>query len=220
MLNIQTAVETVLLEDIDARIALVSGYMNMSGYAQKIKTQVEESTKKPVTTNAIVVSLSRVKELLKNKESVIKDVKISNITTKLPLSELIYENTSANLAKLEQFHKKVSFKREDFFTTTISTTELNIVCSSSMASVVMDHFGQKPKFVAHNLAAIGISFDQKYFEVPNILFSLIATVARVNINIAEIVSTYTELIIIVHEKDFSKVVSLFSNIHKKQSGRV
>jgi len=48
------------------------------------------------------------------------------------------------------------------------------------------------------------------------LFSLISVIARARINIAEVVSTYTELIFIVAEKDFSKTVSLFSDLHKKQ----
>jgi hypothetical protein len=84
-----------------------------------------------------------------------------------------------------------------------------------MTKHVLKHFPIKPKIVVHNLAAIGVSFDKKHFDIPNTFFSLISILARARINIAEIVSTYTELIFIVSEKDFSKSVELFSNLHKE-----
>jgi hypothetical protein len=217
MKNIQSAAREIVLSDMDAYSALTNGYMNMSSYADQIKPTVENLTLKQITTNALVVALSRLREEFKSEMPLTPEVFISNITTKLPLSEIIYENTEILIAKLETLHKKISLKREDFLTTTVGTTELNIVCSSNMKEVVLAHFGEKPKFIANNLAAVGISFDKKYFNIPNTLFSLISVVAKARINIAEIVSTYTELIFVIEEKDFSQTVSLFSELHKKQS---
>ncbi len=216
MIKIQPIVRDIVMGEIEAYIALTNGYMNMSSYASRIRPAVELLTKKQVTINGLVVSLSRLRKEFKKEKPLIQEVAITNITTKLPLSEIIYENASTSIDKLESFHKKISIAREDFFTTTVSTTELSVVCSSGMANKVLKHFGVKPKFVADNLAAVGISFDPKHFIIPNTLFSLISVIARARINIAEVVSTYTELIFIVAEKDFSKTVSLFSDLHKKQ----
>ncbi|MBI2888680.1 MAG: hypothetical protein HYY10_02025 [Candidatus Liptonbacteria bacterium] len=216
MIKIQPIVRDIVMGEIEAYIALTNGYMNMSGYASRIRPAVEALAKKQVTVNGLVVSLSRLRKEFKKEKPLIQEVAITNITTKLPLSEIIYENANMSIDKLESFHKKISIAREDFFTTTVSTTELSVVCSSGMANKVLKHFGVKPKFVAHNLAAVGISFDPKHFTIPNTLFSLVSVIARARINIAEIVSTYTELIFIVAEKDFSRTVSLFSDLHKKQ----
>ena len=215
MIKIQPIVRDIVLGEIEAYIALSNGYMNMSSYAHKIRPMVEALTKKQVTINGLVVSLSRLKKEFKKEKPLVQEVAITNITTKLPLSEIIYENTNTSALKLESFHKKISIMREDFFTTTIGTTELSIVCSSNITNKVLKHFGIKPKFSVNNLAAIGISFDPKHFDIPNTIFSLISVIARARINIAEIVSTYTELIFIVAEKDFSKTVTLFSNLHKE-----
>jgi len=217
MKNIQTAVNEIIAKDMEARLVLARGYMNMSSFAGHIKLEVEDLTKKEVSLNAVVVSLSRLRDELKREKPLLQDVVISNITTKLPLTEIIYENTAETIKKLESFHQKVSLRRDDFFTATVGTAELNIVCSSIIASSVLNHFGSKLKFMTGNLAAVGISFDPKYFKVPNTLFSLISVVARAGINIAEIVSTYTELIVVVEEKDFGQTVSLFSELHKKQN---
>lgn len=217
MIKIQPIVRSIVLREVEAYYALTNGYMNMSSYAYRIRPEVEELTKKQVTINSLVVSLSRLREEFKKEKPLIQEVAITNITTKLPLSEIIYENTNTSIEKLESFHKKISISREDFFTTTVSTTELNIVCSLGMENKVLKHFNIKPKFIADNLAAVGVSFDPKHFHIPNTLFSLISVVARARINIAEIVSTYTELIFIVAEKDFSKTVSLFSELHKENT---
>lgn len=215
MIKIQTIVRDIVLSETEAYYALLNGFMNMSGYAERIRHRVERLTKKQVTLNGIVVALSRLKKEFKKITPLVHEVAITNITTKLPLSEIIYENTSPNLARLESFHKKIPLSRDDFFTATVSPAELNIVCSSSLTKKVLKHFTAKPKFTAHELAAVGVSFGPNQFQVPNTLFSLISVVARARINIAEIVSTYTELIFIISEKDFSKTVDLFSALHKK-----
>ncbi len=215
MLKIQPIVEEIILGELEAFVALTNGYMNMSSYAHKIKPEVEARTKKSVKITSLVVSLSRLGKEFKKQKPLIQDVDIWNITTKLPLSEVVYENTTASIAKLESFHKKISISREEFFTTTIGTAELTIVCSSSIEKQVLKHFGTKPKFSVNGLAAVGVSFSPEQLKIPNTIFSLISVIARARINIAEIVSTYTELIFIVAEKDFSKTVALFSELHRK-----
>src|SRR3989338_3476514 len=215
MIKIQPIVRDIVLGELEAYTALTVGYMNMSSYAHHIRPIVQARTKKQVTITSLVVSLSRLRKEFKKERPLIQEVAITNITTKLPLTEIVYENTNTAIAKLELFHKKISVSREDFFTTTVSTTELNIVCSSNMTSKVLKHFNIKTKFMVDNLAAVGISFDPKHFHIPNTLFSLISVVAKARINIAEIVSTYTELIILVAEKDFAKTVSLFSELHRE-----
>jgi len=214
MIKVQPIVRDIVMSDFEAYSALVNGYMNMSGYAYKIKSKVEALSKKKVTINSLVVSLSRLRQDFKKAKPLIREVPITNVTTKLPLTEIIYENSDESILKLESLHKKLAISRKDFFTSTVSTTELNIVCSSSMAGTIMKHFGIKPKFITHDLTAVGISFGKENFEIPNTLFSLISVVARARINIAEIISTYTELIFIVAEKDFSRTVSLFSDMYK------
>jgi len=215
MIKIQPIVRDIVLGELEAYTALTTGYMNMSSYAHHIRPIVQARTKKQVTITSLVVSLSRLRKEFKKERPLIQEVAITNITTKLPLTEIVYENTNTAIAKLELFHKKISVSREDFFTTTVSTTELNIVCSSSIAKKVLKHFSAKPKVVVKNLAAIGISFDKKHLLIPNTLFSLFSVVAKARINITEVVSTYTEMLFLVDEKDFAKTVALFSELHRE-----
>ncbi len=215
MIKIQPIVREIVQSEMEAYFALTNGYMNMSSYAHRIRPAVEAMTKKQVTITSLVVSLSRLRKEFKKEKPLIQEIAIKNITTKLPLTEIIYENTNTFLRELESLHKNISVSQEDFFTTTIGTTEIDVICSSNMAPKVLKHFKMKPKAINHNLAAIGISFDPEVFSVPNTFFSLLSITARARINIEELVSTPTELIFIVAEKDFGKTVALFSELHRK-----
>lgn len=203
------------MNEVEAYFALTNGYMNMSSYAYRIRPKVQELTKKSVTIASLVVTLSRLRKEFKKQKPLIHDVVIKNITTKLPISEIIYENTVEFKKDLESLHKKIKVSQDDLFTTTIGTTELDIICSSNIEKKILQHFRSKPSLVNRNLAAIGVSFGNEVFGVPNVFFSLLSVTARARINLEELISTPTELIFIVAEKDFGKTVALFSDLHRK-----
>jgi len=215
MIKIQPIVRDIVMGELEAYFALTNGYMNMSSYAYRIKPRVEELTKKQVTITSLVVSLSRLKKEFKKGKPLVQEVIIKNITTKLPLTEIVYENTDKLIKDLESLHKNISVSQDDFFTTTIGTTEVDIICSANLENKVLKHFNIKPKYINHDFAAIGVSFGPEVFGTPNIFFSLLSITARARINIEELVSTPTELTFIVAEKDFAKTVALFSELHRK-----
>lgn len=214
MIKIQPIVRDVLVKDFEAQTALLNDYMNMSSYAHKIRPTVEAITKKKVTITSLVVSLSRIKKELKKEKPLIHHVAIKNIATKLPLSEIVYENTVSFMKELDSLHKDIAASQEDFFTITIGAKEVDIICSSSLAQKVIKHFKTKPNITNENLASVGISFDPEVYSVPNTFFSLLSVTARAKINIEELISTPSELTFIVDEKDFGKTVSLFSELYK------
>ncbi len=215
MIKIQPIVRDIVLKELEAYIALTEGYMNMSSYAHKIRGMVETTTKKKVTITSLVVSLSRLKKELKKQKPLIQDVEVKNITTKLPISEIVYDNSDKFIEELGTLHKEISLTREDFFVATVSIHEMNIIVSSNLADKVIKHFKMKPKIINNNFAAVGISLSSDTFDTPNTFFSLLSVVARARINIEELVSTSTELVFIIAEKDFSTMVSLFSKLYKK-----
>jgi hypothetical protein len=215
MIKIHPIVRDIVLGEVEACFALTNGYMNMSSYAHRIRPTVEARTKKQITITSLVVSLSRLRKEFKKEKPLVRDVPITNISTKLPLTEIAYEKTSRFILELESLHKNISVLPDDFFTMSMGTSEIDIICSTNLEKKVLKHFKMKPKWVNHNFAAIGISYGPEVFGMPNIFFSLLSVTARARINIEELVSTPTELIFIVAEKDFGKTVALFSELHRK-----
>ena len=219
MIKIQSAVKEIVLKELEAYFALTNGYMNMSSYAHRIRKEVEKLTKKQTTIASLVVSLSRLRKELKKSVPLVRDVPITNISTKLPITEIAYENSSEFIKGLESLHKNITVSQEDFFTMTRGTHEIDIICSENLEKKILKHFKTKPKWINHNFAAIGISYSTEVFNMPNIFFSLLAVTARARINIEELVSTPTELIFIVAEKDFARTVALFSELHRQVNNK-
>ena len=97
MIKIQPIVRDIVLGEPEAYLSLTEGYMNMSSYAYRIRPAVESHTKKEVTIASLVVTLSRLRKEFKKGKPLIQAVDVTNITTKLPLSEIVYENTDMSV---------------------------------------------------------------------------------------------------------------------------
>jgi len=211
MIKIQDAIKEIVFNDEEALFTLSQGYMNLSAYAKQIKKKVEQKAKKNVGTPGIVVALSRLKKELKKADPLIQDIEINNITTKSPLSEIVFEKNREVLAKLSSLYEKVKTTSDDFLTMTLSTSEITVICSDRIRDAVLKHFKQKPNLTQSGLASIGLSLDPKYYHMPNITFSLIRRIARKRIVLAETITTRTEIIFVFQEKNLSEILTLFNN---------
>ena len=107
MIKIQDVVREIVFSDEDFLSAIANGYANLSAYAKKIQKTVERKSKKEVKTSGIVVALSRISTQIKSRHPLIEDVKIDNITTKSPLTEIVYEKNSNSISKLTSIYNKV-----------------------------------------------------------------------------------------------------------------
>lgn len=212
MKSIQSIVEIILKQDAEAYAVMKRGIMNFSQYAHSIHGKVENLCKKEVRHGSIVIALTRV--ALNKNQGLMKNyapkVKIRNITTKIPVTEIVYEKTPNIISAFPELFKKIQTSVEDFFVMTLSTQEITIICSDVLVVKVEKVFKVKPKMKQSNLAAIGISFNEEYYNIPNVTFSLIREIALRQINLAETVSSYTEVVFILHQKDLGSALEAFS----------
>jgi hypothetical protein len=209
MIKIQDTVRDILYSDEEALFALSRGYMNLSAYAKQIERLVGQKAKKGVGTPAIVVALSRLKKEIKKPDPLIQEISINNITTKSPLSEIVFEKTPQLLAKLSSLYDNVKTSNDDFLTMTLSTSEVTVICSDRIKDAVLKHFKDKPRMIESGLASIGLSLDPKYYSMPNITFSLLRRIAQKRIVLAETITTHTEIIFVFKEQDLPEILTLF-----------
>ena len=209
MIKINDVVQHILYKDEEALTALARGYMNLSKYAKQIQREVEGKSKKEVGIPGIVVSLSRLAQKTDSKHPLIQDVQIKNITTKTPLSEIVYSKTTESISKLSKIYDKAKTGADDFFTMTLSTNEITVICSDRIKAEIEKTLKEKPVMTVKNLASIGLSLDPKYYPMPNITFSLIRRIAQKRIPLAETITTRTEIIFVFEKKYLAEMVDLF-----------
>jgi len=210
MIKVRDAVRELLFSDEEALFAFSRGYMNLSAYAKQIVMLVEKKTMKKVGVAGIVVALSRIKNEGRKPDSLVEDIVINNITTKSPLTEVVFEKTPQLLSLLSSLYEKVKTTNDDFLTMTLSTSEITVICSDRIKDAVLNHFKEKPLLIESHLASIGLSLDPKYYSRPNITFSLIRRIAQKRIVLAETITTHTEIIFIFKSKDLAAMLTLFT----------
>lgn len=204
MITVAQITKKVLLNDPIAFEAARLNLLNLSAYAEQIKERVEEKTFKEVKKTTIVVALSRMLDEIKATEPLVRKIKLDDVIIKTPICDISYEKNIANITKAQNFAKQVNQK--DFFTITQSNSEITIIAPSAMKNKILKHFDDKPKKVFENMVCITARFGEEYLEVNNIIFSIIRALAIKRINIIEIVSTYTELSVIVSQEDMQSTL--------------
>lgn len=201
MITIAAATRNIVFEDEVALQALNQGLLNLSAYAEKILPQVEAITFKEVKKGSIVVALSRIAAEIADQPSLKPEVKLDSLNIKSTLSSVTFDNTLINRREASQLTQALEIKEKNFFAMTQSTSEITIILSQDLLSDLLAHFTAQPKAVFRDLVGLSVQFSDDYLSVPNVLFTLQAALAVRQINLIEVVSTYTEFCFILAQKD-------------------
>ncbi len=81
-----------------------------------------------------------------------------------------------------------------------------VIVSQEQQHRVLDHFQQKPIAVFTDLVGITVRFSEKYLAEPNVVYAILSLLAAKRINLIEIVSTYTELTMIIKKEEMEKTI--------------
>jgi aspartokinase len=209
MLKISEAVKKLVEAEPELHSPLKNGFINLSAYAKKIHVPVEALTKKSVQTRSIVVTLSRLAKTLPKTEEE-KNIKILRLSVYADLEELSYEKTTANLQKLTAVYKKLVNLEQNFLAITQSLTEITMVGDQNLMVKIRKNFGGSYLFHKKNLTGISLKFPLSYLTRPNVIYNLIKRIAVKKINITEVISSSSELTIIIDNKDAALALGLLN----------
>ena len=193
--------------------ALSSGVLNLSAYAKQIKSEVGRRAKKEVPGGTIVVALCRYEFDAKKRAPLCPKVKIESISTRSALAEVTFAKSATNKGRLRALHENEKLSDADMLTVTSGIREISLIIPAALKPEVIKVFkGDKPTMVQDNLASLTLRFPSRYLHTPNTTFALIRPLALHRINIVEVVSTYTELTVVVAEKDLQAAFAVMSTI--------
>lgn len=187
---------------------------NLSSLAKYLNPLIEARTKKHVKVSATLMNLSRMQRRAVVKKRKTQKFKINNLVLYSGLlSYTFIRNTETN-KKISALYSE-SQKKNMYFNFSNSSSEITIIMDKAMTTELKKNIKAKEKNKAEGLAAIGINFDQSYTLTPGFIFFILERISMQNINIYEISSTYTELVIYLDSKDmklaFESLSSLLEN---------
>ncbi len=211
MRKVSDAVRNQLMNSESALTSLTEGVLNLSAYAKKIQKEIEKETMKPVKIGTIVAALARMSQDIDALPVICPPVKLLDIAVKSGLCEFAFEQSEANRMSLQKLYESKSIAASDFFTATHGIGELALVASDKYRTHILKLFQpQEPKLVSEKLCALTVRFAEHYIDTPGQTFWLVRKIAIERLNIVEIISTFTELTFLLHEKDINKAFAVFT----------
>ena len=103
-------------------------------------------------------------------------------------------------------------KKDNFLTFTQGIYELTIISGTDLKDQIESIFAEERlKTKLFNLSAIIIKLPPETVEQPGVHYSILKQLAWNNINVVEVVSTFTEFIVILSRKDIDRAFSTLLN---------
>ena len=194
--------------------SVVEGIVNYSALADRLHPHVEKEMGADVRKTAIIMALRRHGEKARKKTGIKKAVEVSpEVIIKTDLCDLCVVRTLTALDKLRKLHSTVDYSRGDTFNIIQGNTEISVILSQKFLPELKRKFaGEKVLNVEKDLVSATLRFSRDFLYTPGILAMTTRKFAWENINIYEIISTMTEMIVIVSEPEAMRTYSTLQEL--------
>ncbi|PJE62392.1 hypothetical protein COU88_05230 [Candidatus Roizmanbacteria bacterium CG10_big_fil_rev_8_21_14_0_10_39_6] len=193
---------------------LKKGIINHSALAREIKPQVEEDCMKRVELGSIVMALKRLDV------NEISTSALSSILTQFPdlivrsgLIELTLKNSKKVAQARGELFEKCSNDNREFITITQGVFETTIITAKQNKPILDELFLPTDVIMrVGNLSSITVRFHVDILLTPGVYYMILKVLALNVIAITEVVSTYTEITIVLPERQVERAFALIKQL--------
>ena len=203
MTSITKLVEDSVLEQVFLEEALAKGIINYAALANLLQPEIASTLNKEVKSSAIMMALRRYAE--KHQKDANKSFQItleySDITVRSDLIEFTIRRSPASVKNLRSLYDIVDLDQGDFLTITSGIYEITIISNSRYKDKILSIFDKETHLnLIENLSALSIKVPPEALDSVGIFYTITKVMAWNSISIVEIVSTFTELTLILREE--------------------
>ncbi len=193
-----------------------SGLINYTALAESIAPTISLQLGRDVAIPAVVMALRRYSDGVVSGKKLLEKMELSSeLLMKNNLVDVTVRKSPELFAKLLKLYSAAKYEQGDV---------LNVVHGNYEASIIFNgHYeddflrvlkGEKILKVERGLVSISLRFGDAFRATPGIIAAVTARLMFENINILEIVSTNTELALVVSGKDAMRAYSALENFTK------
>lgn len=215
MITVADAVANIVQQSPLLEEGLSRGLMNTSAVARDIRSRVEKMTLKEVTEGAVVMALQRLSGTLTQMDY--SQNVLFKSSPDMVIRSNLFEYTVSNSPTLNKKQQKIlalvsGQYNQEFLTITSSVFETTIIASNSLKQNVLSILeGETVVGEISELSSITIRLTENMVITPGFYSQILRVIAWEGINVAEVVSTYLELTIILHQKDSDRAYSVLKS---------
>jgi aspartokinase len=186
--------------------AFERGILSYGSLAEEFKPIVEQSLNKEVKESAIVMALRRYADDVQRKAPSIRENRLScEIVMKTNICDFNMRKTENLLPRLKELYGIVNLGRGDFLNVTIGSDEISIAVSDKYEQEIRDFLGDQENLdFRDGLVSLTLIFSGDFLHTPGVVFQALRKLAWENINVYEIISTMTELTVVIERNDSTR----------------
>lgn len=210
MITVAEEIERIIASSPFVEEGLARGIINCSALAREIQPQLEEALLKDVSESAILMAIKRLASGLEGRRqgriSLLKEM--GDLTVRSNLTEFTFMRSDTIVATQKRLLDRIKNETDRFVTFTQGVFETTIIVSAILSGTVEKIFtGEKRIVRLDNLSAIIIKLPTETVSTPGVHYSILKQLAWQNINVVEVVSTYTELTVILDRGEVDRAFS-------------
>jgi hypothetical protein len=215
MITIPEAVESIVKKSLFLEEALSRGIVNLSALARLVKPDVERELMKEAQESAITIALIRLsKKIKQRKERLLREFKsVPDIIVRSNLMEVTYSNSSSVFVSRKKLLDQLGGKQEYFLTFTQGINETTIIASRELKDKIKALFTEEDALSwFDDLSSITVLLPPDTAMIPGIYSYILKALSWEGINIVEVVSTLSELTIVLEDLDIDRAFSIIKRL--------
>lgn len=206
--------------------ALAKNLFNYSKLASYFHSKIEKEMNRPIKLSAIVMAIARASEKIRQEyhEHMHKIAFAqAELSIRSGIAEITIQKSTSCFNKFTELYNTVDLSAGDILNINLGGSEVSIIFTERY----MDKFkkaldNENIKLEVSGLAELSIRFPKDYLYEPGFIYAITRQCAWYSINIVEIISTLSELILVIKNEDttlaYSALQELFS--HKKEKKKI
>ncbi|MBS3147267.1 hypothetical protein J4219_00110 [Candidatus Woesearchaeota archaeon] len=182
--------------------ALSRGIVNNAALAEQLIPELEKELRKKVKFSAVNMAIRRLAEELEKTFTTKTTFGKSDVTVKSNLIEIVLYKTQDVQERIKKLYEFIDLRKGDFLTITQGLHELMIITNEKHEKKTLDTFPKTiVKKVIRTLSSATIQLPEESINTIGLFYLATRALNWENINIIDIVSTFTEMTFIIKEED-------------------
>ena len=214
MIKVSDCLKEIIKGNQTIQFGLSQNLFNLSQLAKYLLPLIKARTKKEVQASAILMALSRLQRL-ETKKRAQPQFEIKKLAANSSLVISTFTKTKILHRLVNDFYSQVQ-ETGSALTISEGSTQVTIIYDSEFLPLKNKIIKDPPFKESKGIGSLSVRFDESYLKTPGFIYLVLQQLYFQNINVVELTSTATELIIFLAEDDVQLAFDTLYNRFRKR----
>ena len=200
MIRVPDTVAALIKSNSFLQTGLQNDLLNLTKVSQFLHPLVEVRTKKTVQSSAILMALSRLRKSHRMTKQEDPARALRGVSAQAGLAVLSFDSRQNVHAEVAKLYRELR-KRKGYVTVTEGQREVTIILEEKYLPLLRETVSVAPSQERRGIGCLGVVLDEERVQHPGIFHFVFQQLYFQGINIIEIASTATELMIYLDHSD-------------------